>query len=77
MYTMAPRPEISGAELAQLEEAQLRPGGICNRTRPETLGYQQCWRLAEHAGAHLSQDGQAWVEDHAERPGTGCDAGCL
>lgn len=69
MYTMAPRPEISPAELEQLEDAQLQPGGICNQVRPETLGYQLCWRLTEHAGAHVSQDGKAWTEDRSDRRG--------
>lgn len=61
MYTMTPRPAISQAEFEQIEAAQHKPGGICNQVRPETLGYQQCWRLSEHAGAHVSQDGKAWI----------------
>lgn len=36
-------------------------GGVCGRVRPGTLGYQRCWRIAEHEGPHVSQDRGAWV----------------
>lgn len=69
MYAMAPRPAISSAEFEQLEAAQQNPSGICNQVRPETLGYQQCWRLNAHAGAHISQDGKAWITTARPRDG--------
>lgn len=33
----------------------------CNATRPETLGYQQCWKAPGHVGMHKSQDSKEWL----------------
>lgn len=60
-YTPTEKPAISDAEYAQLDAVATIPGALCGAIRPGTLGYQQCWRIASHEGAHVSQDDQAWM----------------
>lgn len=65
-YRITSRPEISLDEVRALDAAEEQGtfGAACGKIRPETLGYQHCWRLRHHQGAHLAQDGRAWHEVH-------------
>lgn len=65
--TIVPKPEITDQESEAISANETTPGGICNSTRPGTLGYQQCWRIKGHDdGIHLSQDGTAWTNTAEE-----------
>ena len=55
-YVRVDRPTISEDEWDALDAGK-RP---CGSTRPETLGYQRCWRVVGHDGPHVSQDREAW-----------------
>lgn len=67
--TIVPTPAITPEESEAIAANETTPGGICNRVRPGTLGYQQCWRITGHAdAAHISQDGAAWTDDTPMTP---------
>lgn len=55
-YELAERPRITDDEFDALEAG----GHPCITIRPDTLGYQRCWRIDQHDGPHLTQDGVAW-----------------
>ncbi len=55
-YELTDHPRITDKEAAALDDG----GRVCLAIRPDTLGYQRCWRIDHHDGPHLSQDGQAW-----------------
>lgn len=61
-YVMVKRPPVGQSEFDRLEDGARE----CNTTRPETLGYQTCWREADHDSAHISQDGRAWITYESE-----------
>ncbi|WP_079635482.1 hypothetical protein [Mycobacteroides abscessus] len=65
-YQRAQRPRISADEADALEAG----GRACLAIRPDTLGYQRCWRIDHHDGPHLSQDGQAWRDISSPAPKT-------
>lgn len=69
-YTRVDRPNILGDEWTALDNAEYsgKIGAVCGTVRPGTLGYQQCWRIAEHDDAHISQDRIAWLELPEEAP---------
>ena len=50
------KPRISDAERDALDAG----ASVCIEVRPGTLGHQLCWRIEDHRGPHVSQDGQAW-----------------
>ena len=53
-------PSISDAEYEALEGLDDYSHERCRLIRPDTMGYQKCWRLANHDGPHRSGDNSAW-----------------
>lgn len=56
-FVYVDKPRISDAEYDALEAG----AAVCVEVRPGTLGYQLCWRIDDHPGPHVSQDGRAWL----------------
>ncbi|BBZ85191.1 hypothetical protein MABM_52290 (plasmid) [Mycobacteroides abscessus] len=65
-YRWATRPRITNEEAEAIDAG----GRVCLEIRPDTLGYQSCWRIDQHDGPHLSRDGQAWYDIPARPPVT-------
>ncbi|WP_078344087.1 hypothetical protein [Mycobacteroides chelonae] len=59
-YKLVRRPRI---EVDELDSGH----PVCLEVRPQTLGYQTCWRKDGHDGPHVSQDRAAWCSIAAKR----------
>lgn len=62
-YKIVRKPRITEDEFDALDSGHRS----CGEVRPQTLGYQQCWRCAGHDGPHVSQDRTAWRSIAAKR----------
>ncbi|MBN7381678.1 hypothetical protein [Mycobacteroides abscessus] len=62
-YKIVRKPHIAEDELDALDSGH----PVCLEVRPQTLGYQTCWRKDGHDGPHVSQDRAAWYSMAAKR----------